>query len=147
MAEQVAALCWRSQGGLPEVLLITSRETGRWVIPKGWRIKGLTEAEAAAREAWEEAGVTGRVQDEPIGHFCYDKLMGSGQVQPCAVTVFGLGVDKLERDFPEKDERRRVWFPAAEAAGLVAEPDLRALLSALAVKAGALIGPSASGGA
>ncbi|MEN9850080.1 MAG: hypothetical protein RL128_243, partial [Pseudomonadota bacterium] len=60
---QYGALCWRMHRGKVEVLLITSRDTGRWVIPKGWPIDGLAPAQTAAREAWEEAGVEGDIAD------------------------------------------------------------------------------------
>ena len=132
LAIQVAALCWRLRKGLVEVLLITSRETGRWVIPKGWPISGMTAAKAAAREAWEEAGVRGQVQAQPIGDYHYDKITGPAQVKRCAVTVFGLRVDILKDRFPEATLRRRTWFGVREAAGLVAEPDLCALLTTVA---------------
>ena len=129
---QVAALCWRLRKCLIEVLLITSRETGRWVIPKGWPITGLSGAEAAAREAWEEAGVRGRVQDNPLGAYLYDKVTQAALSQRCSVAVYGLKVDTLKTRFPEAAERRRAWFSPGKAAGLVAEPDLRALLTTIA---------------
>ena len=133
VAVQVAALCWRLRKGLVEVLLITSRETGRWVLPKGWPVGGLTAAEAAAREAWEEAGVRGRVQDQPLGEFHYEKVTPAEQANKrCAVTVFGMKVDALKNHFPEAAQRQRKWFAAEEAADLVAEPDLRALLTGVA---------------
>jgi 8-oxo-dGTP pyrophosphatase MutT (NUDIX family) len=132
VAPQVAALCWRLRRGLIEVLLITSRETGRWVIPKGWPIGGLTSAEAAAREAWEEAGVRGRVQDEPLGEYLYHKVIGPAKAKRCNVAVFGLEVRDLKDRFPEATQRTRTWFAPSEAAGLVAEPDLSALLTTIA---------------
>jgi 8-oxo-dGTP pyrophosphatase MutT (NUDIX family) len=131
-ARQVAALCWRQQHGDIEVLLITSRETGRWVIPKGWPIGGLTAAEAAAREAWEEAGVRGQVQTQPLGEFLYDKVTGPAKAKRCNVVVFALEVGELKDRFPEATQRKRSWFVPSEAAGLVAEPDLRALLTTIA---------------
>ena len=132
LAIQVAALCWRLHKGLVEVLLITSRETGRWVIPKGWPISGITAAEAAAREAWEEAGVRGQVRDQPLGEYLYDKILAQAPSRRCAVAVFGLRVDVLKDRFPEATQRRRTWFGVREAAGLVAEPDLCALLTTIA---------------
>ncbi len=127
-ATQVAALCWRMRKSLVQVLLITSRDTGRWVIPKGWPIAGLTSASAAAREAWEEAGVEGRVQETAIGAFGYDKLALMEVTVPCRVTVHALRVRDLKTRFPEAGQRRRVWFPALAAADLVAEPELQTLL-------------------
>lgn len=130
-AVQFGAVCWRLHRGKVEVLLITSRDTGRWVVPKGWAMEGRSPAEAAAREAWEEAGVTGEVGPESIGQFRYDKVMGRARSVPCLVEVFGLRVTRLAAKFPERKQRRRRWFAAAEAARQVNEPDLRALLAAL----------------
>src|SRR5205085_5647367 len=86
---QSAALPWRRTGkGDLEVLLITSRETRRWVIPKGWPIKGKSSAKSAAREAFEEAGVTGKVKKSPVGTYAYDKRLKNGRLQRVRVTVF-----------------------------------------------------------
>lgn len=142
-ATQVAALCWRMEGGRPEVLLITSRDTGRWVIPKGWPIAGLSEAEAAAREAWEEAGVRGKVAEAPLGRYVYDKVIRPPKTKRCSVAVFGLAVETLKARFPEVEERKRRWFPAQEAAGLVAEPDLQALLQDIGQDPSLLAPPAA----
>jgi 8-oxo-dGTP pyrophosphatase MutT (NUDIX family) len=128
---QYGAICWRiGKAGL-DVLLITSRETGRWVIPKGWPIRGLSAPAAAGREAWEEAGVEGPVGKECLGVFSYQKTMPEDQPIPCAVAIYGLKVTKLSRRYPEQHQRRRKWFSAIEAASLVAEPELRNLLLAL----------------
>lgn len=128
---QYGALCWRLHRGKVEVLLITSRDTGRWIIPKGWPIAGLAPAETAAREAWEEAGVEGDVADQGLGVFDYDKSLGPKGSVPCSVEVFGLRVAELKGKFPERKERRRKWFDFEKAARKVAEPQLRALLLAL----------------
>ena len=125
---QCGALCWRLHRGHVEVLLITSRDTGRWIIPKGWPHDGKTAAGAAAQEAWEEAGVEGLVTEAPLGLYSYDKMLKPGTALPCIVTVFALRVARLRRRFPERRERRRKWFDAAKAARKVAEPELRALL-------------------
>lgn len=131
MAEQVAALCWRLHKGRIQVLLVTSRDTGRWVLPKGWPMSGKPAQTAAAREAWQEAGVEGLVQAQPIGRYCYDKMRPNAVPLPCCVDVFALRVQRLKAAFPEHKQRHRKWFSAAEAASLVAEPDLAALLSGL----------------
>lgn len=137
---QVGALCWRAHGAGVQVLLITSRETGRWVIPKGGLIPGLDAPGSARREAWEEAGVEGHLSAEAaLGTFDYDKLNRKRQVaQRCRVQVFPLRVDRLVADFPEWAERRRKWFKVAKAAGLVDEPELRGLLERLAEDPAAL---------
>jgi len=127
---QVAALCYRQTDSGREVLLITSRDTGRWVLPKGWPMEGLTSAESAAQEAWEEAGVRqGRFDETPIGCYHYDKRLDSGAVEPLETLVYGLEVLELLDDFPEQHERTRSWMTAQEAANLVDEPQLRDLLS------------------
>lgn len=128
---QYGALCWRMHRGKVEVLLITSRDTGRWVIPKGWPIDGLSPASAAAREAWEEAGVQGDVLEDGLGAFGYDKALSPNKSIPCSVHVFGLRVARLKDNFPERKERRRKWFALEKAARKVAEPELRALLLGL----------------
>ena len=104
---QYGAICWRMHRGKVEVLLITSRDTGRWVIPKGWPIGGLTPAGSAAREAWEEAGVEGEVAETSLGLFNYDKLLTPKKALACQVEVFALRVARLKDKFPERGERRR----------------------------------------
>lgn len=133
---QCGAVCWRKHRGSVEVLLITSRDTGRWVIPKGWPMDGLTLGGAAAREAWEEAGVRGALDEGEIGAFCYDKVLKPGKALHCRVNVFGLRVAELSDKFPERKMRRRKWFDHAKAARKVAEPELRGLLMALPVLLG-----------
>jgi len=129
---QFGALCWRMHRGRVEVVLITSRDTGRWIIPKGWPHAGRMAADSAAEEAWEEAGVEGDVARTMLGLYSYAKVLKPGLVQPCIVTVYALRVARLRRRFPERGERRRKWFDAAKAARKVAEPELRALLAAVA---------------
>jgi 8-oxo-dGTP pyrophosphatase MutT (NUDIX family) len=127
---QVAALPVRQTNGVTEVLLVTSRDTGRWVIPKGWTSKRLTDFEAAAREAMQEAGVDGRITTEAIGKYSYIKRE-IGQDAPVEVTVYLLAVKNQWTRWREKNQRQRVWFPAAEAAGKVSEPELSDLISAV----------------
>lgn len=129
MRRQYGALCYRHPvGGRLEVLLITSRDTGRWVIPKGWPIKGLTAAQSAAREAFEEAGVTGTVLPDPLGFYRYAKSESSGAT--IEVGVFPMAVAALMPVFPEAGERRIEWFAPQDAAELVHEPDLAGLIAA-----------------
>ncbi len=127
---QYAALCWRlRKSGRHQVLLITSRDTGRWVLPKGWPIPGLDPHVSAAQEAWEEAGVEGEALPLPAGFYSYVKDNGS-RARLCRVAVFPLHVSRLARHFPEQGQRRLKWFSPAKAAGKVAEPQLAALLAA-----------------
>lgn len=123
---QVGALCLDPDTG--RVLLITSRGTGRWIIPKGWPMPGLTLQQAAAREAWEEGGVQGIIGQEEFGRYEYPKEQDSGFAVPVEVRVFPLHVARLARHFPEASERERRWFSPQEAAPLVAEPGLQSLL-------------------
>lgn len=126
---QYAALPWRhSEVGL-EILLITSRETRRWVIPKGWARKGEPPTIAAAREALEETGAAGRVDPAPLGEYGYDKLMKSGRVRPVTVAVYSLEVLHEHEEWPEMAVREKLWIAAAEGADLVDEAELRILIA------------------
>jgi 8-oxo-dGTP pyrophosphatase MutT (NUDIX family) len=99
-----------------EILLLTSRRTQRWIIPKGWPIKGLKQAETAAREAYEEAGVRGAIRRKPIGAYIYDKLLDeTGITVPCEVKLFALRVTRQEKHWPEQAQRETRWLPAATA--------------------------------
>ncbi len=127
--KQVAALCWRAapRGGL-EVLLITSLNSKRWILPKGWPMNGMSLAESAAREAFEEAGVAGRIASKPAGSYHYLKEKKDGGGVPCSVDVFALEVTQQHGDWPEKGARDITWLPLDEAAVRVCEPGLRQLL-------------------
>jgi 8-oxo-dGTP pyrophosphatase MutT (NUDIX family) len=129
--DQYAALPWRrAADGTPEVLLITSRETRRWVIPKGWPMKGLKSPQCAAREAFEEAGVEGELRKKKLGVFHYEKRLRSGRVQPVKVAVYAMKVTAEHEAWPEKGQRDKRWTSAADAATQVDEPELRALIAA-----------------
>lgn len=129
---QFGALCYRIEDGELQVLLITSRRTKRWIVPKGWPENGLTPAQSAANEAREEAGVTGKVKQRPIGTYSYEKNMENAQTLPCIVTVYALKVTKQYDSYPEQSERRRKWFGRKKAASLVADPELARLIKAFA---------------
>lgn len=127
---QVAALPWRRlDDGTCEILLVTSRGTGRWVLPKGWQEKQEEPYQAAAREAAEEAGVDGAIHAQSIGRFYYNKIQSSGLAWRCQVHVFPLEVDYMANKWPERKKRVRQWFSPDEAASLVNEPDLGELIS------------------
>ncbi len=128
-ATQHAALCYRWIGSDCEILLVTSRDTGRWVLPKGWPKKGEEGGAAALREAGEEAGVTGRLLPGHAGQYFYDKVMPSGPALPCAVSLHVIEVAHLSYDFPEKSVRRRMWFSPFAAAAAVDEPGLKDILA------------------
>lgn len=126
---QFAALPFRySESQRIEVLLITSRETRRWVLPKGWPIKGLSPGKSAAREAYEEAGVEGVVADRSIGAFQYRKRLRDGRTVTCDVDVFPLEVTGQRESWPEQGQRDMRWCSANEAAGMVQEPELARIL-------------------
>ncbi|GJD52556.1 hypothetical protein OPKNFCMD_5322 [Methylobacterium crusticola] len=116
--------------GALQVMLITSRETRRWVIPKGWPMKGLKNYEAAAREAYEEAGLIGRVGKRAIGSYFYRKRLKSRDTVLCQVQVFRLDVRKQLKTWPEQHEREGHWFTVQEAAEAVTEVGLAALIRA-----------------
>lgn len=125
---QVAALPIRQKkNGAIEVLLITSRCTGRWLVPKGWTCKRLKDHRAAAREARQEAGVDGRIIAQPIGRYRYFKSE-MGLDCPIEVAVYVLNVKKLMKRWREKGERQRAWFSPIEAASKVLEPGLAELI-------------------
>jgi len=127
-AEQVGALCVRQQdNGSCQVLLVTSRDTGRWIIPKGWRAKRLKDHEAAAREAAEEAGVAGKMKSRPIGNYSYPKTDDRG-TRSLRVAVFLLRVRQELDRWPEQRERRRAWFDVRQAVKEVGERELRKLI-------------------
>jgi 8-oxo-dGTP pyrophosphatase MutT (NUDIX family) len=125
---QFAALCYRFQKKKLQILLITSRGSGRWIVPKGWPIDGRTPAESAAIEAWEEAGVRGTSDGRCLGIYSYSKEeTGSGEF-PCVAMVFGIEVTELARDYPEAKQRERKWVSPKKAAKMVDEPELARIL-------------------
>lgn len=125
---QFAALCYRVRNGKIQILLITSRGTNRWIIPKGWPIEHMTPSATAAREAWEEAGVEGRIRERCIGMYSYVKVLGRGVSVPCVAQVYACKVKKMHDDFPEAGQRSRKWVGRKRAAKLVHEPELAHLL-------------------
>ncbi|MBN8954266.1 MULTISPECIES: NUDIX hydrolase [unclassified Rhizobium] len=128
--EQYAAICYRRCAGEKDVqiLLITSRDSGRWVIPKGWPMAGKLPHQVAEREAWEEAGVKGKVRKKSFGYYTYLKSLDTGDTVPSVVQVHLLEVAGLDDRFPEQGQRQRQWFSPNEAAARVREPELKSLL-------------------
>jgi 8-oxo-dGTP pyrophosphatase MutT (NUDIX family) len=112
-----------------EVLLVTTRQTRRWIIPKGWPIKGLKPPRSAAREAYEEAGIRGTVGAKSIGVFSYEKrLEANGGSVPCEVRVFPMIVKRQLDTWPEAHQREARWFESAEALSVTKEKGLRQLI-------------------
>ena len=126
---QFGALCYRTDGnGKFQVLLVTGRKNGRWKLPKGWPTIGLTPAQSAQKEAYEEAGVVGTRHEQCIGHYVCAKSAIGGAGFPCIVAVFPLKCDKSAKKFPEAGQRKLVWLTPKKAARRVAEPTLKAIL-------------------
>ena len=125
---QFAALPYARQDGETVVMLVTSRETGRWVLPKGWAERRLKGPRVAAKEAFEEAGIIGDVQRKAVGSYNYLKQLPNNRHLECDVKVFPLRVRKLLSDWPERKQRDRRWFTLSQAAMVVDEPDLATLL-------------------
>lgn len=125
---QFAALPFRHRKSGIEILLLTSRETGRWIIPKGWPIDGKTPAETASQEAWEEGGLRGVISETCAGFYSYSKSVPDGGRIPCIVAVFPLEVRKLKDDFPEMGQRKQKWFSQRKAAARVDEPELQKMI-------------------
>jgi 8-oxo-dGTP pyrophosphatase MutT (NUDIX family) len=116
-----------------EVLVVTTRQSKRWIIPKGWPIKGLTPSKSAAREAFEEAGVMGKIGARSIGAFRYKKLANGGDDEAeCEVKVFPLLVKRQSAMWPESDQRAIQWVDPEKAISLIAEPELKAIVAAFA---------------
>jgi 8-oxo-dGTP pyrophosphatase MutT (NUDIX family) len=131
---QYAALPYRKKKGVVEVMLVTSRETRRWIIPKGWPIAGVKPHNLAALEAMEEAGLVGKIDEQPIGSFHYDKKRGDGSIVNCTVDTFALEVEQQMPAWPEQDQRQTKWFQPEDAAAQVQEPELRELIKKFAKK-------------
>ena len=133
--QQYAALCYRTNTSCElEVMLLTSRETGRWVIPKGWPMAGKLSHEVAAQEAFEEAGMIGSIATEPLGTFSYLKKLKNGVCVDCLVRVYALEVSAQATTFKECGKRRIEWVPFAEAANRVQEPGLRSLIETFPIR-------------
>lgn len=126
---QSGAVCWRRGESGIEVLLVTSRRSGKWSLPKGWTLRGRPLHRTAEREAWEEAGVIGKVQNRLIG--VVDAPKTYRLIGPIAwkLALYPLRVDELALDWPERNQRDRRWFALREAAGRVRPRVLGPLLA------------------
>lgn len=128
---QIAALCHRMREGQLEVLLVASRGTKRWILPKGWPELDHRSHRTAVIEAFEEAGVTGKVSQEPFGRFRSTKGLDSGLRVNTDVLVFLIEAQAQAEDYPEAGERECRWLPIAEAIKLASEPGLVDILKRL----------------
>ena len=125
---QFAALCYRIVDGKVQILLVPSRRSGRWIAPKGWPMDGKTPYDAAAQEAWEEAGATGKVGTVPLGLFSYVKLIEGAPDYTCIAVIYPMRVKKLVKEYPEAAQRKRKWVSRKKAAGMVQEPELARII-------------------
>ena len=120
------------------MLVVTTRQAKRWSIPKGWPSKGLTPSKSAAREAFEEAGVIGKIGARPIGGFRYTKVENAGDAEAeCEVKVFPLLVKRQSLIWPESDQRAVQWVDPEKAISLIGEPELKAIVAAFAKRVAA----------
>lgn len=125
---QFAALCWRIKDGKLQICLVTSRNSGRWILPKGWPMHKQTPASAAATEAFEEAGLSGTAYDTCLGAYSYVKPLAAGKA-PVITLVYPVQVRKVHKTWPEMRQRRRKWFSQQKAARKVVEPELQRILA------------------
>ncbi|MCV6825238.1 NUDIX hydrolase [Halocynthiibacter sp. SDUM655004] len=125
---QFGAICYRVVNARVQVLLVTTRRSGRWIVPKGWPMDGQTAGEAAAIEAWEEAGAKGKVKEFCVGVYSYTKDPDTKAALPCIVALYPIKVKKLAKEYPERKSRKRKWVSPKKAAKLVKEPELAAIL-------------------
>lgn len=130
--KQIAALPMRrNKSGDLQILMVTSRDTKRWIMPKGWTMNGKKPWAAAEIEALEEAGAVGHVGKDVVGTYCYKKRLGKGKALLCEVDVYPMMVERLKSDWKERGQRKRKWFSAKSAAKRVSEPKLAKLLKSL----------------
>ena len=134
VGQQIAALPLAWHDNELRILMVTSRDTGRWVVPKGWTMAGCQPWKAAKIEALEEAGARGPISTETLGEYRYKKVLDDGSKQLCRVRVYPMLVEGLEHDWKERDQRTRRWFSPKAAAKSVVEPDLAKLMRGLAKK-------------
>ena len=125
---QFAALCYRLEGEKLKICMVTSRRSGRWILPKGWPMHKQTPAEAAAQEAWEEAGVTGEAIDRCLGVYSYVKPLSENPA-PVVVMIYPVKVETEHATWPEMKERKRKWVSPKKAAKKLQEPELRRIVS------------------
>lgn len=139
LLEQFGALPWRTdRHGRPQVLLITSRTRGRWIVPKGWPMEGRVSYLAAALEAFEEAGVIGDIGTSPLGEYRYLRETRDGSLRRCRVALYPLRVLGTLTNWPERAQRRRKWLALADAAELVDDNGLARIIRAVRESPGML---------
>ena len=129
--QQVGVLPYRvGEDGQVRILLITSRQSRNWIVPKGNLMPGRSWTEAAAQEAFEEAGVVGQIDDVAIGQYRYQKARPLGLGRPCVVTIFPFEVERQETEWPEQHERSQCWATLGAAARMVRNRELGRVIAA-----------------
>ena len=129
---QYGALPYREIRSRVEILLVTSRGTRRWIIPKGWPQRGMPPHRAAAQEAFEEAGVAGKISKKTVGSYWYEKAFEAGVAVRCKVRVYPLRVTRQLKTWPEKRQRRTQWHSPSQASRRVREAPLRKIIRTFA---------------
>lgn len=132
--KQIGALCYRMAKGKVEILLVTTRRTRRWIIPKGWPMKGRSDAKAAQIEAFEEAGIIGKGSGKELGTFASLKRIDAQTLIPVEISVFPIMARAQKSNFPEKDQRAFKWLPLKKAAEKCEDPGLERFLRSEPVK-------------
>jgi len=125
---QFAALCYKVRNDKVRFLLVTTRRTGRWIIPKGWPMEGKTPAHTAQQEAWEEAGVVGKSKDTCLGVFAYEKVREDEDDFSCIAMVYPVKVKRREAKYPEVGQRQAKWVGRKKAMQMVTEPELARII-------------------
>ncbi|MEL7527494.1 MAG: NUDIX hydrolase [Pseudomonadota bacterium] len=125
---QIAALCMRPGETENEILLVSTRDTGRLILPKGWPETDKQDHETAATEAYEEAGVVGKTDPHALGTFRSYKGQSDGSKVPTRVLVFKLQFEKQLKKFPELGQRQCLWLPFSEAVNQANENSLKRFL-------------------
>lgn len=123
---QSAVMPFRIRDGKIEVMLITARGGNRWIVPKGLIEDGMSAVEAAAQEAFEEAGIRGQVSANSVGEYQYEKWGGT-----CVVQVFLMQVEETLENWPEASIRKRRLVSLETAREMVSEPALKTILANL----------------
>jgi 8-oxo-dGTP pyrophosphatase MutT (NUDIX family) len=126
--------CRERADGEIEVLLVTGKGSRRWIIPKGWPVPGKSLADSAAQEAFEEAGVKGVVDPQPLGDFRHEKNVGPADIE-IRIVVHAMRVEQELSDYPEARSRERQWFSVAEAVEMVDSVVLGTLIAKSAEQA------------
>lgn len=125
---QFGAVCYRIVNGKIQILLVTSRRSRLWIVPKGWPIDAKTPAQSAAIEAWEEAGVLGTANSACVGLYSYTKRLLKDDTLPIVVSLFAIHVKRTAKKFPESHQRKRKWVSRKKASNMVSDPELGKIL-------------------